>query len=324
MTPPTPRAGIYDQYWRFAYKRQSAFLKRLSSAPRPWSDDPILERYKFCNVYRAADRVSQYLIHDVIYTDVKADPADMFFRIVAFRLFSQIDTWRGLVERLGRQPVLEDLAGGAFTAALDDIRRVHGKLYTHAFILCAADAYKVGAKHLNHAALLRDMFFESGLAAFLLNAQSLQAIVRRLMDFPLIGRFMSYQIAIDLNYSPLVNFDEDDFTLAGPGALRGIAKVFADTAGYTPEQIVLRMVDRQEDEFARLGLDFPGLFGRRLHAIDCQGLFCETDKYLREAAPQLTSARSRIKAQFLPAREPPAPLFFPPKWGISPVILNNP
>ena len=317
MNQPVPRPDIYDQYWRFAHKRQSAFLKRLSGAPRPWSDDPIIERYKFCNVYRATDRVSQYLIREVIYSDPSAEPADLFFRIVAFRLFSQIDTWRGLVERLGRQPVLEDLANGSLVTALDDIKRVHGKLYTHAFILCANDAYHQGAKHLNHAALLRDMFFESGLASFLLNAQSLQAIVRRLMDFPLIGRFMSYQIAIDLNYSPRVNFDEDDFTQAGPGCLRGIAKVFTDTGSLSPEQIVLRMVDQQEEEFARLGLDFPGLFGRRLHAIDCQGLFCETDKYLREAAPQLTSARSRIKAQFLPAREAPPSLFFPPKWNIS-------
>lgn len=76
------------------------------------------------------------------------------------------------------------------------------------------------------------------------------------------------------------------------------------------------MVDHQAEEFDRLGLPFSGLWGRPLHAIDCQGLFCETDKYCRQAAPELTSARTRIKARFTPAAEP-IRLFFPPKWGIN-------
>ena len=325
---PTPRPGIYPLYWQFAAKRQQAFYNRLAGAPRPWSDDPILERYKFCNVYRAADRVSQYLIRDVIYdADNSCEAADRLFQIVAFRLFSRNETWDGLRLRLGngtaRQPLLEDLASGALEAALDDIRQVHGTLYTGAFILCAADSYGGGAKHRNHLALLRDMFFESAFAPFVLAAQSLQAIVRRLEGFPLIGRFMSYQIATDLNYSDLIDFDENSFTQAGPGALRGIEKAFEDRGGLSPEQVVMRMVETQDEEFARLeseqGLRFGGLFGRRLHAIDCQGLFCEVDKYCREAAPHLTSNRSRIKAQFLPKAAVPAP-FFPPKWGINGAI----
>ncbi len=76
------------------------------------------------------------------------------------------------------------------------------------------------------------------------------------------------------------------------------------------------MVDRQEEEFDRRGLTFGGLFGRRIHAIDAQNLFCETDKYCREALPSLASARTRIKAKFAPTPAP-LPLFFPPKWGIN-------
>ena len=41
------------------------------------------------------------------------------------------------------------------------------------------------------------------------------------------------------------------------------------------------MVDQQEAEFQRLDLPYSGLFGQPLHAVDCQGLFCETDKYCR-------------------------------------------
>ncbi|MGA2927151.1 MAG: nucleotide kinase domain-containing protein [Solirubrobacteraceae bacterium] len=135
--------------------------------------------------------------------------------------------------------------------------------------------------------------------------------------WPMIGPFMGYQLAIDLNYSEQLNFDEDDFTVPGPGAVRGLDKVFSDFAGHTPGQLIARMVDRQEEEFARLGLSWSGLFGhRRLHAIDCQGLFCETDKYARAKFPDLKSNRVRIKQEF---REPkPAiDLFYPPKWGVN-------
>jgi hypothetical protein len=127
---------------------------------------------------------------------------------------------------------------------------------------------------------------------------------------------MAYQTAIDLNYSELVDFSENDYTQAGPGALRGLKKAFESLGDYSPTDAILWMVERQELEFSKLDLPFNGLFGRRLHAIDCQGLFCELDKYCREAAPELRSNRSRIKARFSASREP-LPLFFPPKWGLS-------
>ncbi len=78
----------------------------------------------------------------------------------------------------------------------------------------------------------------------------------------------------------------------------------------------MRMVEHQGEEFARLGLKFDGLFERPLKAIDCQGLFCETDKYSRAAFPQLKSNRVRIKQEFSPSSSP-LELFFPPKWEIN-------
>jgi hypothetical protein len=85
------------------------------------------------------------------------------------------------------------------------------------------------------------------------------------------------------------------------------------------------MTERQSQEFARLDLPFQGLFGRPLHAIDCQGLFCELDKYCREAAPELHSERSRIKAKYSASPNPIA-LAFPKKWGLSvePTFLPAP
>ncbi len=314
--PPVPRNRIYDLYWYFAAARHAVFERRVAGRPQPWTDDPILQTFKFCNVYRAADRVSQYLIRNVAYHAEPVTPVDRLFQITAFRTFSNIATWEGVHGVLGRYPTLEDLRSGDFTRALDHVKHINGRLYTGAFILCATDAYGQTSKHLNHIELFRHMFLQDALGERLLASASLREVYDLLHAYPLMGDFMSYQIAIDLNYSDLINFSENEFTQAGPGALRGIKKAFESLGDYSAADTILWMVDRQEQEFAHLGLSFNGLWGHPLHAIDCQGLFCELDKYCREAAPELTSARKRIKARFLPAAEP-FQLFFPPKWRIN-------
>jgi hypothetical protein len=81
------------------------------------------------------------------------------------------------------------------------------------------------------------------------------------------------------------------------------------------------MVARQQEEFASRNLTFNGLFGRPLQAIDVQNLLCETDKYCREALPDLKSARTRIKAKFTPSSEP-IDVYFPPKWGVQAPTLE--
>ena len=312
---PIPRPGVYELYWKFAYERQKAFEARVAGQPGPWTNDPIIARYKFCNVYRAADRVSQYMIRDVCYNDQPDAPSDRLFQIVAFRIFSNIATWESLRHKLGHSPIIDDLVDGSFERALCETKAENRTLYTGAFILCATNAYGRRLKHLNHVELLKDMFVNRDLGRQILEATSLRYIYDLVHGFPLMGDFMSYQIAIDLNYSDLVNFSENDFTQAGPGAMRGIKKVFIDTNGLSPAQVIMWMVDHQQEEFARLGYDFKGLRGRPLHAIDAQGLFCETDKYCRVAVPDLKSARTRIKATFTENPQP-ITLFFPPKWGL--------
>jgi hypothetical protein len=316
-TEPTPRIEAFDLYWRFSAERQNSFEKRLAGEPGPWSDDEIIQRYKFCNVFRAADRVSQYLIREVAYHVEPCSLHDRVFQIVAFRTFSKIETWESIRLLLGHHPTLEDLADGSFGRALDEARTANGGLYTGAFILCATDAYGQGLKHRNHVELFRHMFLTESLDEAVLQAGSLEEVFLLLRKFPLMGDFMSYQIAVDLNYSELINFSENDFTCPGPGALRGIKKCFVSLGDYTPTEIIHWMVERQDIEFDRLGLPFNGLRGRPLHAIDAQNLFCETDKYCRVALPELTSARSRIKSRFTP-RSDPISMFFPPKWHLTP------
>ena len=78
------------------------------------------------------------------------------------------------------------------------------------------------------------------------------------------------------------------------------------------------MAEQQQQQFERLELDFQPLGDRPLQLIDCQNIFCETDKYCRVAHPDIQglSGRTRIKQSFKPKSQPLS-LFYPPKWGIK-------
>jgi hypothetical protein len=307
-----PRAGMYDRYWYVAAERQKVFFKRLAGEPAPYSDDSVFQDFKFCNTYRASDRVSQFLIRNVIYSGDYA-PKDMLFRILLFRLLNRSETWVDLEKELG-VILYSSFSPGHYAQALERLKE-KGPIYGNAFILCANKAFGFDEKHKNHLALL-DHIFVTNVADELLAAGSLKELFECLRALPLLGDFMAYQIAIDLNYSEFFSFSENDFTVPGPGAVRGIKKCFEDTGDKSMSEVIMWMVENQEAEFKRLGLDFQTLWGRKLHAIDCQGLFCETDKYLRVTFPELASNRVRMKAKFKESAQA-IEYIYPPKWNIK-------
>lgn len=308
------RQEVFDTYWKTAAERQEIFYRRLGNNSSSLTADPIFQKFKFCNVFRACDRVSQFLIKEVIYGKEHKEE-DLVFRMLLFRLLNRVESWRELESLLG-EISLKNFSFSRYDQAFQMIKEKGGVLYGNAFILCATRAFGYEKKHQNHLALLEKVFVKERTVTDLLRADSLQSLFYRLRSLPLIGDFMAYQIAIDFNYSPLFDFSENDFTVAGPGALRGIRKCFIDTDGKKPEEIIQFMVNGQDKEFSRLGLKFRNLFGRPMQAIDCQGWFCETDKYCRVKFPQLASNRVRIKTTFKPT---PIKIdyYFPPKWKIS-------
>jgi hypothetical protein len=307
---------VVRAFWELAAERQRVFFRRLAGEPAPWTEDQILQQYKFCNAYRASDRVSQYLIREVIYGPRQSSAEDQLLRIVLFRLFSRESTWELLEAAVGEIST-ETFSSARYGAILDRAVSQGRKLYTGAFILCATRAFGYERKHRNHLALLELMFQPNALPFAVARARSLRDLCAVLREYPLIGPFMAYQLAIDINYSELCDFDEDQFTLAGPGAERGIAKCFQSLAGWRYEDVIHWVTERQEEELAHHEIPFKSLWGRRLHAIDVQNLFCELDKYARVRFPDLKSNRSKIKARFTASGALPRP-FYPPKWNLVP------
>lgn len=315
---PAKTTAVYDSYWRFAAERQRVFYRRLLGNPWPWTEDPVMAVYKFTNAYRASDRVSQYLIRNVIYRDdLSASVDEVVFRILLFKLFNKIETWERLERALGSISFAGyrfDKYDKVLTKAMTEGHRV----YSAAYIMPpGSSAFGCKAKHQNHLKLLEMMMAQS-LPEKLASARSMQMGFELLREYPTIGDFLAYQFVTDVNYSEVTDFSEMDFVIPGPGARDGLRKCFADTGGLSDAELIRLMADRQEQECARLGLEFPSLWGRPLQLIDCQNLFCEVDKYARVVHPEAAglTGRTRIKQKF--ASQPqPIDFWYPPKWGIN-------
>lgn len=306
--------AVFDSYWYFAAERQRMYLRRVEQNAAPWTNDEILSAYRFTNVYRATDRVSQYLLARVIYDGVKREPVDDVLRILLFKFFNRVDTWRLLTDELG------DITASSFSAlhggsVLDEAMARGTRVYSAAYIVPPVPG-TVGRKHRGHLELLAAQL-NSGNLERLLQAQSLHDLVANLRSWPGLGPFLSYQLAIDLNYSPHLNFDEDDFVLAGPGARDGLSKCFLSARAVSPERLIRRVAEMQQEAFASRGLVFDGLWGRPMKLIDVQNVFCEISKYARAAHPDVRgmSGRTRIKQRFTTAGPLPMPTL-PPRWQV--------
>lgn len=308
---PTP---VFETYWRFAAKRQDLFMRRVNGGPQPWTDDPILRDHRFTNAYRAADRVSQYLIRNVIYHG-SAVGEEVFFRILLFKLFNKIETWEEITARL-EFPSWKTFQFERYAQVLDSMFERGERVYSAAYIMPSPN-YGNTRKHRNHLQLIMHMM-EDGAPRRIARAQSLREVFEIFRSYPSLGDFLAFQFAIDLNYSELINFSEMDFVVAGPGARNGIHKCFIDMAGLCEADVIRIVTERTEEEFNRLGLKFQTLWGRPLQLIDCQNLFCEVDKYARVAHPEFSgvSGRMRIKQKFRPNSKS-LPQWYPPKWQLA-------
>lgn len=309
---------VYDAYWEFAAKRQEVFYNRIEGKLFPWTEDPIIQKYKFTNAYRASDRVSQYLIKNVIYDYEEYTPEDQCFRILFFKMFNKIETWEYIKKNLG-EISYSSYNYATYDRLLMDKINNNERIYSAAYIMPSGkSSFGYEKKHQNNLKLLEYMM-ESGLSLKIARAKNLKELYEVFLSYPTLGSFLSYQFAIDINYSELCDFSEMSFVVAGPGAKNGIQKCFENLEKYEYEDVIRFVAERQEEEFEKRGLKFRSLYGRRLQLIDCQNLFCETDKYARVKYPDICglNGRKRIKQQYVNHNLDKIDYFYPPKWGIN-------
>ncbi len=195
------------------------------------------------------------------------------------------------------------------------LRQGGAPIYSVAYIMPVPN-FGHPQKHGNHLRLLQRMLRDEA-PLRIANSDSLEEVYGILRSCPSIGPFLGFQFSIDPNYSSLTDFSEMDFVVPGPGAKNGIRRCFVNAGGLSESDLIRAVSDIRKRELARLGLEFPDLWGRSLQLVDLQNLFCEVDKYARAAFPSspAVGARTQIKQLYRPSSTHP-PQFYPPRWGL--------
>lgn len=259
----------------------SIFWKRKDNQNPPWTQDPILQQHKFTNVYRFLDRESQYLIFQII-NPFRGKEEDLMLTIILYKILS-------------------------------DLQRMQ-PIFNNAYMMTGASSkYDLDSKHETRLTILKKEFIP--LVPKLLTSKSLRELYENLRQVTFFWPFIAMQFAIDLNYSPIRQFDENEFILAWIGARRGIKKCFDSFDSY--EQVIHWVLHNFDNLMQKFWLTAHLLPTRKPTLIDLQNCFCETDKYLRVKSPSVGEKAMRIKQKYTIDTTKQAINYTFPTWRLS-------
>lgn len=329
---PALRSRTLDTFWHFVAERQAIFWRRVEGSPAPWTNDPILCEHRFTNVYRAADRVSQYLIREVI-GEGSQEPDELIFRCILFRIFNLPETYTYLRDELGVTPSLRNWSPSHYASLINKRQNAGHNTWSGAYIMRPTAEYfgqGRGAKTTGWLNVLHSMW-QHRLFEYIPLEDSLRSAVRALQKFPTVGPFLAMQYATDIGYTSAVHWDEDDYIQPSVGSLRGAQRLFSRKVddAHLPAlatYLIKDLTRNQDIAFAQHKLRFRRIgqtatrYGRGLHLIDMQNCFCEFDKYCRGYYPEEAVGPTRIKQRYsqeAAQRNPAITYTWPERWHIG-------
>lgn len=217
-----------DKFFAYAKKRHAIFLDREDGKPAPWTDDPILQTNKFCNVFRENDKVTRWFAKHVR-EPLRNKTPDILLATVTFRMFNRITTGEAMFSQLD---MLD--GGSAFQQFLHDGRTAHLKKAIKA--VCGRGPFVTGSytvssppgyTKLDGVLWILDKFYKSDWRT--VEFETMYGAWEWLRHRPFLGKFHSYEIVTDLRHTDWFiggqPGDAMDWANVGPGARRGMNRV---------------------------------------------------------------------------------------------------
>jgi hypothetical protein len=264
-------------YW--INERTSIYLKRLQGLSKPWTNDPILRKYKFTNAYRQCDKTTRALQENILQKIPEDQHLKILFNVIWFRMFG----WIELTEfgPLNSVDELEPLL----------CQRYHSgsQIFTGAYM--AWGGHGGEAKFKCYIDVLREEI-EPSLEGLLCVAEAnntMESVFRLLGEFTGIGKFFAYEMACDLRFTPILFNATDKLTWGnvGPGAKRGMLRLGIEPSLegmlYLYDYVLPKLEHLEEMERLR----FPFELREIEHSL------CEFDKYQR-----VLNNEGRIKGKY--------------------------
>jgi len=205
-----------DDFTYWINERHKIYLKKEAGEPKPWTDDDILQRYKFTNAFRQLDRGTVALRNMLEGHDRKSNQAMMFFNIVWYRLFN----WHEHATELGFVSKFSDLAN-----YIRKRKRTYKKIFTGAHMTTGVAYEEKHESYLRACTEAWDRRHE--FVDFISKNQTMEAVCEEVRDLYMVGKFIAYELVCDFRFTSLLENATDKLTWAnmGPGAQRGLKRL---------------------------------------------------------------------------------------------------
>lgn len=276
-------------YLHYIVERQEVLKKRQQGLPYPWTDDEIIKNNSFTNNHRFNDRYSRYVLKNII-NDDKTDLADRIYK----SLLSRIYNCQGFCELVNisnpnfwnPEVVAENIK------KLEDPEVKDGQIYTKAYRIiqpkvCYRKLYPEN-HHKSHGLLyindLRKEFGNNIVNIFKkFNAQECYEWIFK--NIRGAGRFIGYQMYVDISYFKEIPFSDRYFTVSGPGCHQGLIYLYEDWNGLNDEELLwwhrnhLENLLKENYKFGYNELfDNEPEENRYFDLQECENSFCEYRK----------------------------------------------
>jgi hypothetical protein len=263
----------YAPLFSWIKEREQIRLRKDRGDNRPWTDDPILTTYRFCNVRREDDRVTVW-----VRDNIRAPFANHEFLWLMMCIARQVNWPETLAELIsaGAWPNCADFNPALITTVLNNRKARGEKIYTGAYMISApaqkgADKQAYIAETVIGALWGRREIFSNWSGA------TLQRTHERISRSNGWGPFMAYQAVVDMRFTRLLESAEDrsSWAAAGPGTIRGLNRLHSrqvDAALSQGQALAeMRAIYKVVEAETGVAMDFS----------DVPNILCETDKYLR-------------------------------------------
>lgn len=288
-----PIAKMVKAFERWMQERELIRVRREDKGREwPWTDDEIMQKYKFTNVHRQDDRVTREYTR-LVNNKEKKSVDILFFQTFLFRSFNWPDTYMNFeTDGLHTSWTI-----GRARKVLSTMERNGEKIFTGAYIITNAGQrekkWEMMSDAVNHV-----WRYKKELSVSIVEGKSIENAVGVLSTLPMVGQFVGYEMATDLRWTPLLKKARDIYTWAnpGPGAMRGINRIWYGDKDKSPERP--HKVSKKDVYIEHMQLllkKIPKINGVRLEMRDIEHSLCEFDKYQR-----LKNGEGSVRAKFTP------------------------
>jgi len=269
-----------EAFFEFVRERYCILLKRRAAAEEgattwgpPWTKDPVLQKYRFCNVFREDDKTTVWFRENV--RGPLSEHPNVLMATIIFRWFNRITTGKVLLDHV----LFADWNPSRARAVLKDLH----PLITGAYVIRTA----AGMTKLEGLIKYIDcMWAQRGeLIAQVEACTTLEGACAILQSYEGLGSFMAYEIVTDLRHTYLLRDATDINTWAnpGPGAARGLGLVLlgdAEEFRYDSSVDSAKLQDGMQHLLALSRLNYwPGGWPR-WEMREVEHSLCEYAKYM--------------------------------------------